>query len=96
MQLNIMIYGLFRKCVKLTFLLDNIYIRNESTLYRQLIGVPMGINRVRLIADLFLLLCCLSDDNQSEVIEAFNSTSRDLDDLLNIDNTFFDSMINHI
>ena len=39
----------------------------------------------------------LSDDNQSEVIEAFNSTSRYLsDDLLNIDNTFFDSMVNHI
>ena len=26
----------------------------------------------------------LSDDNQTEVIEAFNSTSRYLDDLLNI------------
>ena len=38
----------------------------------------------------------LSDDNQSEVIEAFNSTSRYLDDLLNIDNTFYDSMVNHI
>ena len=38
----------------------------------------------------------LSDENQSEVIEAFNSTSRYLDDLLNIDNTFFDSMVNHI
>ena len=38
----------------------------------------------------------LSDDNQSEFIEAFNSTSRYLDDLLNIDNTFFDSMVNHI
>ena len=37
----------------------------------------------------------LSDDNRS-VIEAFNSTSRYLDDLLNIDNTFFDSMVNHI
>ena len=38
----------------------------------------------------------LSDDNQSEVIEAFNSTSRYLDDLFNIDNTFFDSIVNHI
>ena len=38
----------------------------------------------------------LSDDNQSEVIEAFKSTSRYLDELLNIDNTFFDSMVNHI
>ena len=38
----------------------------------------------------------LSDDNQSKVIEAFNSTSRYLDELLNIDNAFFDSMVNHI
>ena len=37
----------------------------------------------------------LSEDNQSDVIEAFHSTSRYLDDLLNIDN-FFDSMANHI
>ena len=38
----------------------------------------------------------LSDDKQSEVIETFNSTSRYLDGLLNIHNTFFDSMGNHI
>ena len=38
----------------------------------------------------------LSEDNQSDVIEAFNSTSRYLDDLLNIDNNFFDSMVNTI
>ena len=38
----------------------------------------------------------LSEDNQSDVIEAFNSTSRYLDDLLNINNNFFDSMVNHI
>ena len=38
----------------------------------------------------------LSEDNQSDVIEAFNSTSRYLDDLLNINNKFFDSMVNRI
>ena len=38
----------------------------------------------------------LSEENQSGVIEAFNSTSRYLDDLLNIDNNFCDSMVNHI
>ena len=38
----------------------------------------------------------LSEDNQSDVIEAFKSTSRYLDDLLNIDNNFFDSMVNRI
>ena len=36
----------------------------------------------------------VSEDNQSGVIEAFKSTSRYLDDLLNIDNNFFDSMAN--
>ena len=35
----------------------------------------------------------LSEDTQSDVIEAFSSTSRYLDDLLNIDNNFFDSMV---
>ena len=38
----------------------------------------------------------LSEDNQSDVIEAFNSISRYLDDLLNIDINFFDSMVNRI
>ena len=36
----------------------------------------------------------LSEDSQSDVIEAFNSTSWYLDDLLNIDYNFFDSMVN--
>ena len=35
-------------------------------------------------------------ENQSGVIEAFNSTSRFLDDLLNIDDNFFDSMVDRI
>ena len=38
----------------------------------------------------------LSEANQSDVIETFNSTSRYLDDLLIIDNNFFDSMFNRI
>ena len=41
-------------------------------------------------------MLCLSEDTQSEVIEAFNSTSKYLDDLLNIDINFFNSMVNHI
>ena len=62
----------------------------------------MGTNCVPLVADLFLYLyerdfiVSLSEDNQSDVIEAFNFTSRYLDDLLNIDNNFFDSMDNRI
>ena len=40
----------------------------------------------------------LNQDNQADVIEAFNSTSRYLDDLLNIDNPYFEGtcMVNQI
>ena len=38
----------------------------------------------------------LSEDNQSDVFEAFHTTSRYLDDPVNIDNNFFESMINRI
>ena len=40
----------------------------------------------------------LSDNNQAvvTVVEAFNSTSRHLDDLLNIDNSYFEQMLSHI
>ena len=38
----------------------------------------------------------LSSDNQADVIKAFNSTSRYLDDLLNIDNPYFEGMVNKI
>ena len=37
-----------------------------------------------------------SDDNQADVIEAFNSISRYLDDLLNIDNPYFEGMVKQI
>ena len=38
----------------------------------------------------------LSDDNQADIIEAFNSTFRYLDNLLNIENPYFEGMVNHI
>ena len=38
----------------------------------------------------------LSSDNQADVIKAFNSTFRYLDDLLNIDNPYFEGMVNQI
>ena len=54
-----------------------------------------------LVADLFCSIMrefvpSLSDDYQSEVIKTFNSTSLYLDDLVYVDNNFFDSMVNHI
>ena len=38
----------------------------------------------------------LSADKDTEIIEALNSTSRNMDDLLNIDNTYFDGMVKQI
>ena len=38
----------------------------------------------------------LSDNNQTDIIGAFNSTSRYLDDLLNIDNPYFEQMVGQI
>ena len=38
----------------------------------------------------------LSDVKQAEIIEAFKSTSRYLDDLLNIDSSYFKGMVNRI
>ena len=62
----------------------------------------MGTNCVPLVSYLFLFcyerdfMKYLSSDNQADVIKAFNSTSRYLDDLLNIDNPFFEGMVNQI
>ena len=52
----------------------------------------MGTNCAPLVVDLFLFCyeryfkTSLSNDSQADIIEAFNSTSRYLGDLLNIDN----------
>ena len=35
----------------------------------------------------------LSDDKQAYVIDAFHTTSRYLDDILNITNDYFDNMV---
>ena len=62
----------------------------------------MGTNCAPLVADLFLFcyerdfLKSLSRENQADIIKAFNSTSRYLDNLLNIDNIYFDQMVDRI
>ena len=38
----------------------------------------------------------LSDDKQADVIGAFNTTSRYLDDILKINNVYFDNMVSQI
>ena len=89
-------------CDALHYLLDNIFIRFSSKLYRQIIGIPIGTHCAPLVADLFLFcykrdfMLSLSENNQTYIIEAFNSLSRYLDDLLNIDNPYFVKMVGQI
>ena len=77
-------------CDALHNFLDNIFIRFGSKLYRQIVGIPMDTNCAPLVADSFLFcyerdfMFSLSDNNQTDIIEAFKSTSRYLDDLLNL------------
>ena len=91
-----------RMCDALHYLLDNIFITFSSKLYRQIVGIAKGSNCAPLDADLFLFCCerdfmlSLSDNNQTDIIEAFNSTSRYLDDLLSIDNPYFEQMVGQI
>ena len=42
-----------KMCDALHYILDNIFIRFGSKLYRQIVGIPMGTNCAPLIADLF-------------------------------------------
>ena len=52
--------------------------RFGTTLYRHIVGIQMGTHCAPLVADLFLFcyvtyfMISLSDDNQADVIEAFN------------------------
>ena len=91
-----------KKEAKLDFLLDNIFIRFGTKLYRQVVGIPMGTNCAPLVADLFLFcyerdfMMSLSDDKQADVIDAFNTTSRYLDNILNINNVYFENMVSQI
>ena len=89
-------------CDALHHLLDNIFIRFGSKLYRQIVAIPMGTNCAPLVADLFLscyerdFMLSLSNNNQTDIIEAFNSTSIYLDGLFIIDNPYFEQMVGHI
>ena len=62
----------------------------------------MDTNCAPLVAALFLFcnekdfMVSRSDDKQADIIAAFKTTSRYLDDVLNINNVYFDSMLSQI
>ena len=51
---NYNLWSCQKVCEVLTFLLDNVYIRFGSKLYRHIVGIPMGTSCAPLVADLFL------------------------------------------
>ena len=66
----------------------------------QVVGIPIDTNCAPLVADLFLFcyerdfMMPLSDDKQVDIIDAFYTSYRYLDDILNIDNIYFDNLTN--
>ena len=62
----------------------------------------MCTNFAPLVADLFMfcyerdLMMSLSDDKQADVMDALNTASRYMDDILNINNVSFDDMVSQI
>ena len=89
-----------RVCNALHYLLDNLFIRFGSKLYRRIVGINMGTNFAAFVADLFLF--CFKKTsfsfckNQANVFVAFTFTSRDLDGLLNIGNHYFEQIASPI
>ena len=70
------LWSCLKICDALVYLLDNIFIRFGTKLYRQTIGIPMGTNCAPLVADLFLFcyerdfMKSLSRENQADIIES--------------------------
>ena len=60
------------------YILDNIYIRFGTKLYKQTVGIPVDTDCASVVADLFLFcyernfITLLSNDEQVEIIEALH------------------------
>ena len=84
------------------FLLDNVFIRFDTKLFRQVVEIPLGTNCAPLVADLFLFcyekdfMMSISDDKQANIIDVINTTSRYLDEILNIHHVYFDNTVSQI
>ena len=65
--------------------MDNIFVRFDFKLYRRFVGIPIGTDCAPLIADLFVFcyerdfMLSLSDNNQADVVETFDYTSKYLE-----------------
>ena len=88
-------------CATPYFILFGVYIRFRAGLCGRVVGVPMGTDCASPVAD--LCLYCYERDFVDSLgrrgradAGAFGSTSRYLDDLLDIDNSYFEDMVSQI
>ena len=88
-------------CLAIDFLIDNIYVRFGSSVFRQVVGIPMGTNSSPLLADLFLhtleydfMVKTMKHDITKAI--QFSNTFRYIDDLFSINNEDFGNYISAI
>ena len=92
------------KLIKLvSFLIDNIYVEFGNVIMRQCVGIPMGTDCAPLLADLFLhfyefkfINKIMTDKSTYNLARMFNNTFRYIDDLLSINNKYFEDHISEI
>ena len=86
-------------CLAIDFLIDDIYVRFGSSVFRWVIGIPMGTNSAPLLADLVLHTFeydFMVKTMKQEITKAiqFSNTFRYIDDLFSINNVDFGNYIN--
>ena len=83
----------------LEFLVDNIFVVFAGKVFQQIIGIPMGTNCAPLLADIFLYsyeaeyIQSLLSTGRKRLASQFNSTYRNIDDVLSINNPDFENYL---
>jgi hypothetical protein len=83
-------------------LIDNIYVVVGGQVLKKSVGIPMGTNCARLLADLFLysyeagFIQKLPHEKKKSLAVAFNSTFRHIEDVLSNNNSQFHSCVDSI
>ena len=86
-------------CKVIEFLVDNIFVRFGGQLFRQMDGIPMGINCAPLLADLFLysfeneFLDKLIKEGKRKLARKFSLSYCYIDDLISFNNKRFKEFI---
>ena len=90
-------------CLAIDFLINNIYVRFGSSVFRQVIGIQMGTNSApfNLLADLFLhtfeydfMVKTMKQDTTKAI--QFSNTFRYIDNLFSVNNVDFGNYISAI